>query len=49
MPEKEKRESRYMVSITGSNTNFEVPISSVEDFENLQGILEILKKKLRNS
>lgn len=48
MPEKEKRESRYVVSITGSNTNFEVPISDMKDFEDLEGILEILKKKLRD-
>ena len=47
--EKEKRESRYVVSITGSNTNFEVPISDMADFENLQGILDILKKKMREN
>jgi len=49
MPEKEKRESRYIVSITGSNTSFEVPISDMADFENLQGILDILKKKLQKN
>jgi hypothetical protein len=49
MPEKEKRESVFVVSIKGSNTNFEVPISDIDDFENLEGILDILKKKLRNS
>jgi hypothetical protein len=47
MPEKEKKISKYIVSITGSNTNFEVPISDMSDFENLEGILDILKKKLR--
>jgi len=48
--EKEKKESRYIISITGSNTNFEIPINSTADLENLQGILDILKKKLqRNS
>ncbi len=47
--EKEKRESRYLVSITGSNTNFEVPINSMEDFKDLEGILDILKKKLQGN
>jgi hypothetical protein len=45
--EKEKRESRYLVSITGSNTNFEVPISDMSDFNNLDEILRILKKRLQ--
>ncbi len=44
--EKEKKESRFTVSITGPNTNFEVPVCDMKDFENLQGILDILKKKL---
>ena len=48
MVEKEKKNSVYVVSITGNNTNFEVPISDIADFENLEGILDILKKKLRN-
>jgi hypothetical protein len=49
MPEKEsKRESVFIVSITGRNTNFEVPINSLADFEDLEGILDILKKKLGN-
>ncbi len=49
MEEKEsKRESRFVVSITGKNTNFEVPINSLADFEDLEGILDILKKKLGN-
>jgi len=48
MVEKEKKKSVYVISITGSNTNFEVPISDIADFENLEGILDILKKKLRN-
>jgi len=47
MVEKEKRNSVYVVSITGNNTNFEVPISDMKDFDDLEGILEILKKKLR--
>jgi hypothetical protein len=46
--EKEKKRSVYLVSITGSNTNFEVPISSVNDFEDLENILKILKKKLQD-
>ncbi len=46
MEEKERRKSVFTVSITGPNTNFEVPISDIKDFEDLQGILDILKKKL---
>ncbi len=49
MVEKEKKESKYVVSITGSNTNFEVPISNMADFEDLEGILDVLKKKLQNN
>jgi len=49
MVEKERKNSVYVVSITGSNTNFEVPISNVDDFEDLEGILDILKKKLQSS
>jgi hypothetical protein len=48
MPE-EKRDgktSRYLITITGSNTHFEVPISNLDDFEDLEKILRILKKKL---
>jgi len=41
-----KKESRYVVSITGKNTHFEVPINNMSDFENLDNILKILKKKL---
>jgi len=48
MPEKEKRNSVYIVSIKGSNTNFEVPISSMADFRDLEEILDILKKKLQS-
>ena len=46
--EKEKRESVYLVSITGKNTHFEVPINNMADFRDLEGILDILKKKLQN-
>jgi len=48
MAEKEKKKSIYTVSITGSNTNFEIPINSVEDFDSLDEILRILKKKLQS-
>ncbi|VVB82668.1 Uncharacterised protein [uncultured archaeon] len=45
--EKEKKkESLFLVSITGKNTHFEVPINDMSDFENLDEILRILKKKL---
>ena len=47
MVEKERKNSVYVVSITGSNTNFEVPISNLEDFRDLENILELLKRKLR--
>ena len=48
MAEKEKKISKYIVSITGSNTNFEVPICDASDFKDLEGILDILKKKLQS-
>lgn len=41
-----KKESRYLVMITGKNTHFEVPINDLGDFANLDEILRILKKKL---
>jgi hypothetical protein len=47
--EKEKKKGIYTVSITGNNTNFEVPINNMADFEDLYEILKILKKKLQNS
>ena len=43
-----KKEARYTVLITGKNTHFEVPIDEAKDFENLENILKILKKKLQN-
>ncbi|MFA5070771.1 MAG: hypothetical protein WC511_00175 [Candidatus Pacearchaeota archaeon] len=45
----EKKEARYTVLITGKNTHFEVPINEFKDFENLDEILKILKKKLQNA
>jgi len=42
----EKKESKYLVLITGKNTHFEIPIDNLKDFSDLQNILEILKKKL---
>ncbi len=42
----EKKESIFTVSITGRNTNFEVPINSLADFGDLDNILKILKRKL---
>jgi len=44
----EKRESRYKVLITGKNTHFEFSINEFKDFENLDDILKILKKKIQN-
>jgi hypothetical protein len=43
----EKKEHRYVVSITGKNTNFECPIDSISDFEDLEHILKTLKKKIQ--
>jgi hypothetical protein len=42
----EKKESKYLVLITGTNTHFEIPVDNMKDFNDLQNILEILKKKL---
>lgn len=41
-----KKNSRYLVSITGENTHFECPIDSLDDFKNLNNILKTLKKRL---
>ena len=47
MTEKEnKNGSKFVVSITGKNTDFEVPINSMEDFERVEEILDILKRKI---
>jgi hypothetical protein len=43
----EKKEARYTILITGRNTHFEVPINNIKDFEDLENILKILKKKLQ--
>ncbi|MCK9568272.1 hypothetical protein M0R72_04965 [Candidatus Pacearchaeota archaeon] len=45
----EKKEARYIISIIGKGTNFEIPISDLKDFENLDGILNILKEKIQNA
>ena len=42
----EKKPSRYLMTITGSNTHFEVPINNIEDFEDFEKLLKLLKKKL---
>jgi len=44
--ETEKKENKFVISIIGKNIHFEVPINSLNDFENLDEILRILKKKL---
>lgn len=41
-----KKESKYLVLITGKNTHFEIPINNMNDLADLQNILEILRKKL---
>jgi hypothetical protein len=42
----DKKTYRYLITITGSNTHFEVPINNLNDFEDLEKLLKILKKKL---
>ncbi|OGJ12929.1 hypothetical protein A3K82_01545 [Candidatus Pacearchaeota archaeon RBG_19FT_COMBO_34_9] len=42
----ESKTNRYLITITGSHTHFEVPISNLDDFDDLEKILKILKKKL---
>ncbi|VVB83397.1 Uncharacterised protein [uncultured archaeon] len=42
----EKKESLFLVSITGKNIHFEVPVNSIGDFENIDNILRTLKKRL---
>jgi hypothetical protein len=44
--DKQEKESKFVISIIGKNIHFEVPINSLNDFENLDEILKILKKKL---
>jgi len=44
--EEEKRESLFVVSITGKNIHFEVPVNSISDFANLDDIFKTLRKKL---
>jgi len=46
MEEEKKRESKFMISITGHNTHFEVPVNSMEDLERVDEILKVLKRKL---
>ncbi len=41
-----KRASKFFVTITGNNTHFECPIDNMNDFEDLDRILKVLKKKL---
>ncbi len=41
-----KKNSKYLISITGKNTHFECPIDSLDDFKDLDNILKTLKKKL---
>jgi len=43
---KGKKQGKYLVLITGENTHFEIPVDNLKDFNVLQNILEILKKKL---
>jgi hypothetical protein len=42
-----KKESKYVVSITGDNTSFECPINTLSDFDDVDNILKILKKKIQ--
>jgi dissimilatory sulfite reductase (desulfoviridin) alpha/beta subunit len=44
----EKKEVKYNILITGKGTHFEIPVNQIEDLENLDEILKVLKKKLQN-
>jgi hypothetical protein len=44
----ERKEARYKILITGDNTHFEFSINKADDFENLDDILKMLKKKLQH-
>lgn len=44
-----KKESRYLVTITGNNTDFACPINTLSDFENLEEILRTIKRKVQYS
>jgi hypothetical protein len=46
---RENKKSRYLVTITGNNTDFACPINTLSDFENLDEILRAIKKKIQNS
>mgnify|MGYP001559938307 FL=1 len=39
-------DNKYIVSIYGENTSFKFPINNVSDFEDMEAILKIIKKKL---
>ncbi len=43
-----KKQNRYLVTITGNNTDFACPINTIDDFENLEDILRAIKKKVQN-
>jgi hypothetical protein len=44
-----KKQGRYLVTITGNNTDFACPINDLSDFENLENILRAIKKKVQYS
>lgn len=44
----EEKEAKYKIFINGKNTIFEFSINELKDFENLDDILKILKKKLQD-
>ncbi len=44
--EKEQKEDKYHILITGKNIHFEIPVNNLSDFNDLQNLLELLKKKL---
>lgn len=44
--EEEKKKSLFLISITGKNIHFEVPINTLKDFEDVDNIMKTLKKKL---
>ena len=46
---KDNKKSKYIITITGSNTDFVFPINTISDFKNLEQVLKTIKKKLKHS
>ena len=42
----EKKECKFLITVTGKDIHFEVPINKSDDLIDIENILKILKKKL---